>query len=72
MTAQSWVVYQLTLSPAALGWVTMLGSLLMLLLGPFAGSIADRVPRRTLLIGTQGVLGLLPATLAILVQTDVI
>ena len=72
MTAQSWVVYQLTLSPAALGWVTMLGSLPMLLLGPFAGSIADRVPRRTLLIGTQGVLGLLPATLAILVQTDVI
>ena len=72
MTAQSWVVYQLTHSPAALGWVTMLGSLPMLLLGPFAGSIADRVPRRTLLIGTQAILGSLAATLAILVQTDVI
>lgn len=72
MTAQSWVVYQLTHSPAALGWVTMLGSLPMLLLGPFAGSIADRIPRRTLLIGTQGILGLLAATLAILVQTDLI
>ena len=72
MTAQSWVVYQLTHSPAALGWVTMLGSLPMLLLGPFAGSIADRVPRRTLLIGTQAILGSLAAILAILVQTDVI
>ena len=72
MTAQSWVVYELTHSPAALGWVTMLGSLPLLLLGPFAGSIADRIPRRTLLIATQGILGVLAATLAILVQTELI
>ena len=72
MTAQSWVVFELTRSPAALGWVGLLGSLPLLFLGPFAGTLADRVNRRLLLIGTQAMLALLAALFAILVQTGLI
>ena len=42
ITAQSWVVWELTHSESALGVVAMLGSLPILLLGPWAGVLADR------------------------------
>lgn len=71
-TAQQWVVYELTRSPAALGTVAMLGSLPLVLLSPFAGSLADRADRRRLLIGTQLALAACAAILAILVQADVV
>ena len=72
MTAQSWVVFELTRSPAALGWVGLLGSLPLLFLGPFAGALADRVNRRLLLMGTQALLAVLAALFATLVQTGLI
>ena len=72
MTAQSWVVYELTHSSAALGTVAMLGSLPLLFLSPYAGTLADRIDRRKLLYGTQLILAGLAATLAILVQTGLI
>jgi MFS family permease len=72
MTAQSWVVFELTRSPAALGWVALLGSLPLLILGPFAGTLADRVNRRLLLIGTQSLLAVLAALFAVLVQTGLL
>lgn len=72
MTAQSWVVYELTHSSAQLGTVAMLGSLPLLFLSPYAGSLADRIDRRKLLYGTQLALAALAAILAILVQTGAI
>jgi MFS family permease len=72
MTAQSWVVYEITRSSAALGTIAMLGSLPLLLVSPYAGTLADRVDRRRLLFGTQAVLAALAATLAILVQTGTV
>jgi len=51
-TAQGFLVYQLTRSPAYLGYVGFangMPSLLML----YGGVVADRVPRRTLLVITQ-------------------
>lgn len=71
-TAQSWVVFELTHSSAALGWAGLLGSIPMIFLGPFAGALADRVNRRTLLLVTQALLALLAAAFALLVQTGVI
>lgn len=53
VTAQGWVVWQLSGSAAALGVVASVASLPLLVLGPFAGAIADRVDRRRLLIATQ-------------------
>jgi DNA-binding HxlR family transcriptional regulator len=53
ITAQGWVVWELTQSATALGIVTMLGTLPILVLGPWAGVWADRFDRRRLLILTQ-------------------
>jgi MFS family permease len=69
MTAQSWVVWQLSHSTVALGIVAMLGTIPFLLLGPIAGAWADRLDRRKLLIGSQIVAMILAFTLALLVQT---
>jgi MFS family permease len=51
--AQQWLVYQLTNSPLALGQVTAVMAIPVLLLGPWAGVVIDRMSRRTLLIMTQ-------------------
>ncbi len=72
VTAQSWVVWELSHSEAALGLVAMLGALPTLLLGPWAGVLADRVNRRGLLIVTQVGMMLLAFTLALLVQFNLV
>lgn len=71
-TAQGWVVWELSGSEAALGIVAAFTALPLLLLGPFAGAIADRFDRRKLLIATQVVAMLLAFILAFLVQTKLV
>ena len=72
VTAQGWVVWELTHSAAALGVVAMLGTLPILVLGPWAGVWADRFDRRRLLIITQVGAMVLAFALAILLQTGMI
>lgn len=72
MTAQSWVVWELSHSATALGVTVMLGSLPTLLLGPWAGVWADRLDRRKLLITTQIGAMLLAFILALLTQTGLV
>ncbi|MBI3976218.1 MAG: MFS transporter [Armatimonadetes bacterium] len=72
MTAQSWVVWELSHSAAALGITGMLSFLPILLLGPLAGVIADRLDRRRILVASQATAMLLAFTLALLVQTGII
>jgi len=62
-TAIGWLVLQLTHSAAALGLVLAAGGVPSLLLGPWGGSIADRVDLRKLLIATQIAFGLLAGLL---------
>ena len=52
-TAQGWLVNRLTDSPFWLGMVAAAQSLPVLLLSLPAGAVADRVPKRTLLLVTQ-------------------
>src|SRR5512136_3379146 len=52
-TAQSWLVYQLTGSKLLLGIVAAVGSLPLLLLSIWGGSVADRHPKRAVLLFTQ-------------------
>jgi len=52
-TAQGWLVYQLTGSKVLLGTVAAVGTLPMLLLSLWGGSVADRHPKRTVIICTQ-------------------
>ncbi len=65
-TAQAWLVLTLSGSAAVLGVVVALQALPVLLLGPYAGVVADRVDRRKLMIVLQSVMGLLAAVLAVL------
>ncbi len=51
--AQGWLVYQITGSKLALGTITAVGSLPTLFLMLPAGAIADRMPKRRLLMLTQ-------------------
>lgn len=51
--AQGWLVWRLTRSPEWLGLVTFAGQLPVFLFGIWAGSIADRHPRRRLVLITQ-------------------
>jgi MFS family permease len=53
--AQSWLVLQITDSPAALGTVVTLQFLPILTLSLFAGALADRYPKRRSLVLIQGV-----------------
>jgi len=53
-TAQGWLVNRLTGSTFWLGMVAAAQSLPVLLLSLSAGAMADRVPKRTLLLVTQG------------------
>lgn len=68
----NWLVYVLTGSAVQLGAVSFAGGILSLILGPFAGLIADRYPRRAILVVTS-VLGAAQATIiAALVLTDTV
>lgn len=53
--AQAWLVLRLTGSGTALGLVIALQFLPVLLFGPFGGVIADRFPKRRLLLATQAI-----------------
>ncbi|OMI33275.1 major facilitator superfamily permease, partial [Streptomyces sparsogenes DSM 40356] len=64
--AQDWLVLSLTGSSTAVGITTALQFLPMLLFGLYGGVIADRCPKRGLLMLTQGALGLCGLALAAL------
>lgn len=67
--AQAWLVLQLTNSGTALGLVTALQCVPVLVLGPFGGIVADRFPKHKLLMVTQSALGLLALVLGTLIIT---
>ncbi len=63
---QAWLVLRLTDSPLALGIVTACQTLPVLLLALFGGVIADRMPKRRVLVITQGVMLTQASVLALL------
>jgi predicted MFS family arabinose efflux permease len=65
--AQSWLVLQLTGSAFLLGLTNTLQFGPILLFSVFGGVIADRNPRRTILMTTQAVQGVLALTLGLLI-----
>lgn len=71
-TAQGYLVYQLTHSPAWLGYVGFAAGVPSLLLMLYGGVIADRVPRRNLLIMTQSFMMILAFVLAALTFSGLI
>ena len=70
--AQSWLVLNITHSAAALGTITMLQFLPMLLFSLFGGVVADRLPRRQLLVVTQVALTAQAVALGTLVAAHIV
>jgi MFS family permease len=64
--AQGWLVYQLTGSKFALGTISFIGTLPTLFLMLPGGVVADRLPKRKLMIVTQGSMLVFAAVLAAL------
>lgn len=62
--AQAWLVYRMTGSPLMLGTVVFANQLPVFLLSVLAGPLADRLPKRRLIMLTQAVQMLLAAALA--------
>ena len=70
--AQGWLVLQLTGSATWLGLVVALQFLPVLVLGPYAGLIADRSAKRRVLVITQCAAGLQALTLFVLTATHTV
>ena len=70
--AQGWLVYRLQERPLDVGKVAFAGYLPILFLSPVAGAVADRLPRRAMLLVTQTLLMLLAFCLGILVWRNAI
>ncbi len=72
MTAQGYLIYQLTGSPAYLGLVGFMGGLPAWLFTLFGGVVADRISRRNLMVITQTAMLVLAFILAALTFTNVV
>lgn len=72
ITAQGWLVWELSQSETALGITAMLGSLPLLLFGLWTGVWIDRLDRRKLLFWSQVAAMLLAFILALLVITGTV
>ncbi len=72
MTAQAWLVFELTHSSTWLGVVIALQTLPVLVLGPYGGVIADRVDKRRLMVVLQSVMGVQALILGVLTVSGVV
>jgi predicted MFS family arabinose efflux permease len=71
-TAQGYLIYQLTNSPVYLGLVGFVGGLPTWLFTLFGGVVADRIPRRTLMVITQTAMMILAFVLGVLTFTHTV
>ena len=71
-TAQGWLVYQLTGSKALLGLVAAAASAPLLFFATWGGWVADRYPKRSVIVATQTCLMILSLTMAALVWSKLV
>ncbi len=72
LTAQAWLVLQLTHSALLLGVVSLLQYLPVMIFSLYGGVLADRLPKRTLLLVTQSISLVQSAVMWLLVITGVV
>ena len=72
MVARSWYMYELTGSAALLGAVGLANGLPLLLLSLYGGVIADRVPKKHVLMVGQVASAALALAVAVLITTNII
>src|SRR5918993_1631941 len=69
LTAVSWIIYEMTNSPLLLGLVGLFRATPTIMLALFGGAIADRVPRRLLLMCTESTMLTVSLIMGILAYT---
>lgn len=67
--AQAWLLYRLTHSPFLLGLLGFCGQIPIFILGLWGGAMADRLPKRSIILWTQILSMIQAATLAFLVMS---
>ena len=72
MVARAWFMYELTDSAALLGAVSLANGLPLLLLSLYGGVIADRVPKKHVLMVGQSASAVLALGVAVLISTGLI
>jgi len=70
--AQAWLVYRITGSSVKLGAVSFCGQIPIFFLAPLGGIVADRYPRRRIVIATQTASMMLAFALAALTLTNTV
>ncbi len=70
--AQGWLVYQMTGSALALGWVGSGRAVASLLVSPWGGVISDRMDKRSLLVWTRVGMGLCALSVAVLASLGLV
>jgi MFS family permease len=70
LTAVSWIVYEMTNSPFLLGLVGLFRATPTILLALYGGAMADRLPRRVVLMCTESTMLVLSVTLGMLAYTN--
>jgi MFS family permease len=70
--AQQWLVYRLTGSATMLGTISLLGVLPLLPVSLWGGSLADRLPKRSIIVVTQTIMMVLAFLLAALTWTGTV
>jgi MFS family permease len=68
---QGWLVYQITGSALALGWVSAGWSISNSVLSPWAGVLSDRAEKRTLLLWVRGLMVLSALAITTVIATGV-
>jgi len=69
VVARGWLVYEMTSSPLALGMVSAAFGVPLLLFSLYGGTIADRVPKRNLIMFSQIANGSFTLIIAVLITT---
>ena len=69
VVARNWLVYEMTDSQRAVGWVSFAYGLPILFLSLYGGAMAERVSKRSLLIWTQVGNGVIALVISILITT---
>jgi MFS family permease len=67
---QGWLVYEMTGSALALGWVSTARALVMVLLAPIGGVLTDRFEKRFVMLGARIILAVSSFGVAILIWLD--
>ena len=71
-TAQGYLIFDLTQDPAYLGYASFCYGIPIWIFTLYSGVIADRFPRRTLLVMTNGMMMILAVVMTVLVMTGLV